>query len=228
MRRIDDSYFALSLRATRAVGRDIELQHRHQPQPQDGYVTCARHFPSKPPCARTASWRRCRPQYLDHTLWHLQTVDGTFNDELLLMRLGNVSRELTCCVVSERAALVCLLCLILCSHAEGSSCERYLIRRDSPMHCVRDSEHPDCTMSQLSPSDPCDDSAFVTFAPVELYWQSKQEFLQSQGYNLRPRYVPGWIPSWRIDPTIWFADAEDHVGFHVKSLCVVHDETLKS
>ena len=95
------------------------------------------------------------------------------------MRLGNVSRELTCCVASERAALVSLLCLILCSHAEGSSCERYLIRRDSPMHCVRDSEHPDCTMSQLSPSDPCDDSAFVTFAPVELYWQSKQEFLQS-------------------------------------------------
>ncbi|PSR84479.1 hypothetical protein PHLCEN_2v5437, partial [Hermanssonia centrifuga] len=33
----------------------------------------------------------------------------------------------------------------------------------------------------------------------ELQWRDKQEFLASQGYMLRPRYRPGWVPSWKTD-----------------------------
>ncbi|RDB27576.1 hypothetical protein Hypma_003904 [Hypsizygus marmoreus] len=31
----------------------------------------------------------------------------------------------------------------------------------------------------------------------ELFWVALQPFLLSRGYNLRPRYHPDWIPSWR-------------------------------
>lgn len=31
----------------------------------------------------------------------------------------------------------------------------------------------------------------------EEWWRDRYEFLQSKGYILRPRYKPGWIPSWQ-------------------------------
>ena len=38
----------------------------------------------------------------------------------------------------------------------------------------------------------------------EVRWRDKQQFLERRGYMLRPRYRPGWIPSWtgldRIPP----------------------------
>ena len=40
--------------------------------------------------------------------------------------------------------------------------------------------------------------------PSELSWQQRQPFLKSKGYILRPRYQPGWKPSWtdtNLDPT---------------------------
>ena len=30
----------------------------------------------------------------------------------------------------------------------------------------------------------------------EIRWRDRQQFLERQGYMLRPRYRPGWIPSW--------------------------------
>lgn len=30
----------------------------------------------------------------------------------------------------------------------------------------------------------------------ELFWCRHQPWLQTKGYMLRPRYRPGWIPSW--------------------------------
>ncbi|KAI0629610.1 kinase-like domain-containing protein [Trametes polyzona] len=30
----------------------------------------------------------------------------------------------------------------------------------------------------------------------ELFWQARQSFLTDRGYHLRPRYSPGWRPSW--------------------------------
>lgn len=32
----------------------------------------------------------------------------------------------------------------------------------------------------------------------EVKWAYKQPYLQSKGYMLRPRYRPGWQPSWTL------------------------------
>jgi hypothetical protein len=32
--------------------------------------------------------------------------------------------------------------------------------------------------------------------PVETWWVERQEALEQAGYMLRPRYRPGWKPSW--------------------------------
>nr|GAT58201.1 predicted protein [Mycena chlorophos] len=42
--------------------------------------------------------------------------------------------------------------------------------------------------------------SFADFSPGELYWCHHYEWLESCGYELRPRFKPGWIPSWRQDP----------------------------
>ena len=59
------------------------------------------------------------------------------------------------------------------------------------------------------------DERFSRLGPYELAWQSKQPFLQARGYMLRPRYRPGWTPSWRItgDHPL---DCEDGVPFGVR------------
>lgn len=33
-------------------------------------------------------------------------------------------------------------------------------------------------------------------APNETWWCQHYSWLKSQGYLLRPRYAPGWVPSW--------------------------------
>ena len=30
----------------------------------------------------------------------------------------------------------------------------------------------------------------------EIIWRDRQPFLESKGYMLRPRFRPGWTPSW--------------------------------
>jgi hypothetical protein len=32
--------------------------------------------------------------------------------------------------------------------------------------------------------------------PIEAWWVERQEALERAGYMLRPRYRPGWKPSW--------------------------------
>jgi hypothetical protein len=31
---------------------------------------------------------------------------------------------------------------------------------------------------------------------TEEFWRDHQKWLQDCGYLLRPRYLPGWVPSW--------------------------------
>lgn len=42
------------------------------------------------------------------------------------------------------------------------------------------------------------DAEAASLATMELGWRDKQKFLQSKGYMLRPRFRPGWIPSWTL------------------------------
>lgn len=36
-----------------------------------------------------------------------------------------------------------------------------------------------------------------TLLPYEVFWRDLQPWLELHGYQLRPRYRPGWVPSWK-------------------------------
>ncbi|OBZ69510.1 hypothetical protein A0H81_10164 [Grifola frondosa] len=43
-----------------------------------------------------------------------------------------------------------------------------------------------------------------SLSPAEMFWKDRQPALENHGYSLRPRYRPGWTPSWigtNFDPT---------------------------
>jgi hypothetical protein len=44
--------------------------------------------------------------------------------------------------------------------------------------------------------------------PVEAWWVERQEALERAGYMLRPRYRPGWKPSW-AGTKKWYSRCED-------------------
>ena len=48
--------------------------------------------------------------------------------------------------------------------------------------------------------------------PDEVAWRDRQPYLQSHGYMLRPRYQPGWIPSWQQRKPDVYHDEEDLVS----------------
>lgn len=55
---------------------------------------------------------------------------------------------------------------------------------------------------------------------AEIEWKDRYTALASQGYLLRPRYRPGWSPSWRgtnLDPTY----CEDSVNILVRQISVL-------
>jgi hypothetical protein len=37
----------------------------------------------------------------------------------------------------------------------------------------------------------------------ELFWSRHQKWLEGCGYMLRPRYLPGWVPSWQGNKKNW-------------------------
>ncbi|CAL1706317.1 unnamed protein product [Somion occarium] len=43
----------------------------------------------------------------------------------------------------------------------------------------------------------------------EIYWRDHQVWLEAQGYMLRPRYRPNWVPSWKGEPNPDFFRIED-------------------
>ncbi|RDB25212.1 hypothetical protein Hypma_007477 [Hypsizygus marmoreus] len=43
----------------------------------------------------------------------------------------------------------------------------------------------------------------------ELFWRDHQPWLKEKGYNLRARYQPGWIASWKTDPQKNWTYCED-------------------
>ncbi|EPQ57111.1 hypothetical protein GLOTRDRAFT_137524 [Gloeophyllum trabeum ATCC 11539] len=46
----------------------------------------------------------------------------------------------------------------------------------------------------------------------ELFWRDHQQWLQSRGYMLRSRYMPGWVPSWKGTKRHW-SECEDGQSF---------------
>ncbi|KAJ6505796.1 kinase-like domain-containing protein [Mycena vitilis] len=48
----------------------------------------------------------------------------------------------------------------------------------------------------------------------EKWWAKNQSFILTQGYKLRPRYEPNWVPSWTINPK---GDHEDGLKSYLSS-----------
>ncbi|KAJ7051162.1 hypothetical protein C8F01DRAFT_646956 [Mycena amicta] len=63
-----------------------------------------------------------------------------------------------------------------------------------------------------------DDFGFGTHYKAEKFWIEHQPLLLAKGYQLRPRYRQGWIPSWMLpgssfDPArVNYADFEDTIS----------------
>ena len=55
-------------------------------------------------------------------------------------------------------------------------------------------------------------------ASGEEWWRDHQEWLAQQGYMLRSRYRPGWVPSWKATPKLakHELDAEDRALLRVR------------
>ena len=51
---------------------------------------------------------------------------------------------------------------------------------------------------------------------LETWWVEHQEALEAAGYMLRPRYRPGWIPSWR-GTNKYYLNLEDGRGVSVSA-----------
>ena len=45
----------------------------------------------------------------------------------------------------------------------------------------------------------------------EVWWRDHQAWLQERGYMLRPRYRPGWVPSWEGKPDVDPFSCEDGI-----------------
>lgn len=63
-----------------------------------------------------------------------------------------------------------------------------------------------------------------TIRPQERWWVDHQPWLESRGYLLRPRFRPGWEPSWH-NPSVKFIDAEDR---YAQSFLDILDATRTS
>lgn len=51
-----------------------------------------------------------------------------------------------------------------------------------------------------------DQQAYVdrlTLLSTEIFWRDHQVWLADRGYMLRPRYMPGWVPSWKDTGKTW-------------------------
>lgn len=66
------------------------------------------------------------------------------------------------------------------------------------------------------------DDAFARLSDEELYWKDREDFLESHGYMLRPRYRKDWVPSWRGKPREEILLAEDAFVLYVR---ISHNRT---
>ena len=52
----------------------------------------------------------------------------------------------------------------------------------------------------------------------EMFWVEQQSWLKERGYNLRPRYQPDWVPSWKKPVETTFLGREDAIVADVGDL----------
>ena len=63
------------------------------------------------------------------------------------------------------------------------------------------------------------DAELEQLTDAEVWWRDHQKWLAEKGYMLRPRYRPGWVPSWKAHPNKNRRDFEDWHFPTVRALC---------
>lgn len=77
----------------------------------------------------------------------------------------------------------------------------------------------------LQPLQKFEPFAFHKLDEFETFWMEHQQWLEEKGYMLRPRYRPGWVPSWDInDEDVWPYDVEDAIPCHVRCFSSIISE----
>ena len=57
---------------------------------------------------------------------------------------------------------------------------------------------PSSRSSQEAAHEESDSDFFARLSEGEVFWRDRFELFESRGFRLRPRYRPGWIPSWTV------------------------------
>jgi hypothetical protein len=81
----------------------------------------------------------------------------------------------------------------LVSVQPSSSSSRWKSMVDASSSTVAQSED----LEHTSGNDLLEDDEGLSTS--EIWWMEQYDFLESRGYRLRPRYRPGWIPSWHTN-----------------------------
>ncbi|KAF5320430.1 hypothetical protein D9611_010811 [Ephemerocybe angulata] len=68
----------------------------------------------------------------------------------------------------------------------------------------------------MSEAKPTPEDHFAILKSREAYWRDRYEWFLSHGYQLRPRYRPDWIASWKSNPNLFIFSCEDSVTQHGK------------
>lgn len=72
-------------------------------------------------------------------------------------------------------------------------------------------------MPQLPPEFVRNPNGFLgEISPPETWWVERQQALERAGYMLRPRYRPGWKPSW-VTTGKYYASVEDGQTLSVRA-----------
>ncbi|KAF5326602.1 hypothetical protein D9611_000733 [Ephemerocybe angulata] len=60
---------------------------------------------------------------------------------------------------------------------------------------------------------------FETLDEGEVYWRDHYDWLLESGYQLRPRYKPDWVPTWKANPALDFSQCEDSTVNMIGVIC---------
>ena len=66
---------------------------------------------------------------------------------------------------------------------------------DAPKH-KEEGVNPSAQNDNRTLGSPWD--VFTTFLPQEEWWRQRSELFERRGYRMRPRFRPGWVPSWQV------------------------------
>lgn len=69
-----------------------------------------------------------------------------------------------------------------------------------PTNNIMAKEHREVEHSSelLDEENPIPGSGSAVLSSSELWWIERYEMLKDQGYTLRPRFRPGWVPTWKV------------------------------